>query len=307
MKFAIKIFAVILIVAVTLALIMLGSSAFAASSGHFTCLVAGLDDAAENTDVLSVVDFDFSLDAVKVYQIPRDTYFNFGTAQNKINQLFPAFRSGGASKHRAMRSLTERLEEQLAVKLDGYIAITADAFKGAVAFLGGIYVDAEDEVELLSNDGRVLLHLNIGENLLSADQAFLLARYRSGYARADLDRLDAQKLLINGFYKTVMRKGGYKALASMMLSLDGVTSNISLTKIVRLIGDTPDISGMTVTSVTMPGKALADSNGIWYYCLNRRRTVEQLRNIPTFDEEGFDKNRLFLKSDDKIFSKVYND
>ena len=306
MKNTIKIFAVILVIAVASALLAMGESVFAVSTGRLTCLVAGLDDAAENTDVLSIVDIDFATDTVKVLQIPRDTYFNLGKSQNKINQIFPTLRAEGASKQRAMRTLCEALEENLALEIDGYIGITTQAFKDAVAFLGGIYVDPKNDVELLYNDGRVALRLLKGENHLSPDQALLLARYRSGYARGDLDRLDAQKLLIHGFYKTIIRNGGYKTLAGMLLSLSGVTSNISLSQVVPLIGRIPDISGMTVTATTVPGEAVADARGIWYYSLNRRRAIELLRGCSTFDEEKFDTKRLFLNSEDIKFSNIYN-
>ena len=306
MKNTIKILAVIIVISLTTAVVAIKDSVFAASSGKLTCLVVGFDDAAENTDVLSIVDFDFIADTIKVFQIPRDTYFNFGGFQNKINQIFPSLRATGLSKQRAMRSLCETLKEHLAIDIDGYIGITTQAFKDAIAFFGGIYVDSDRDIELLSDDGDSLLRLLRGENHLSSDQALLLARYRLGYVRGDLDRLDAQKLLIYGFYKTVVRCGGYKMLASMLLFLSGVTTDISLSQVVPLLGRIPDISGMTVTATIIPGEAVADTRGIWYYSLNRRKAIDTLRSCSTFDEEKFDSKRLFFKSDDIKFSNIYN-
>ena len=306
MKSSIKILAVLLVIGAVVAVLAFGDSVFAASPGRMTCLVAGLDDAAENTDVLSVVEFDFAADSIKVIQIPRDTYFNSGRSQNKINQIFSSLRADGASRHRAMKVLAEALTESLGIKIDGYVGITTQAFKDSVAFFGGIYVDSPKKTELLYDDGSTALHLMKGENHLSPDQALLLARYRSGYIRGDLDRLEAQRLLIRGFYKTVVRNGGYKKLAAMLISLSGLTTNVSLTQVVPLIGRVPDISGMTVTVEIMPGEAVADARGIWYYSLNRRGAIDLLCTYSTFDEEKFDTKRLFLNEEDEKFSIIYN-
>ena len=52
----------------------------------YVFLVAGFDEAAENTDVLFTVSYDADKSEARVAQIPRDTYFAFGKVQNKINQ-----------------------------------------------------------------------------------------------------------------------------------------------------------------------------------------------------------------------------
>ena len=306
MQKTVKVFAVILIIAFVSAVLVFGESVFATSPSRLTCLIAGFDDAAENTDVLSVVDFDFSGNIIRVIQIPRDTYFNFGKSQNKINQIFPSLRAEGASKQRALKSLTETVGEALAISIDGYAGITTRALCDAVTSLGGIYVDTEKDMTLYAVDGAPILQLKKGENLLSADQALTLVRYRSGYVRGDLDRLDAQKLFIHGLYKTIVRNGGYKTLAVTLLSLDGITTNISLAQVVPRIGRVPNISGMTVDVNTLAGAAVQNDRGIWYYSLNRRGAIEMLSGFSTFNAEAFDKKRSFLKDDDKNFSNIYN-
>jgi LCP family protein required for cell wall assembly len=306
MQKTVKVFAVIFIIAFVSAILAFGESVFASSPSRLTCLLAGFDDAAENTDVLSIVDFDFSANAINVIQIPRDTYFHFGNAQNKINQVFPTLRAAGKSKHRALRSLTETVGEALTIPIDAYVGITTGALFDAITSLGGVYIDTDKDITLKSQDGKVLLQLNKGENFLSAEQALTLIRYRSGYVRADLDRLDAQKLFIRGLYKTILQNGGYKTLAITLLSLDSVTTNISLAQIVSRMGRTPDISGMTIEINTIKGAAVQDNRGIWYYSLNRRGAIEMLKGFATFETEAFDKKRSFLKADDKNFSNIYN-
>ena len=305
MKNKIKIYLIAATIVLAVSLIVFGCSVFAASPGRITWLIAGFDDAAENTDVLCIVDLDFATGLINVLQIPRDTYFNFGDSQNKINQFFPAIRSKGLTRHSAMHALCDTLEKNLAVSIDGYIGITTQTFTDAVSYLGGLFVESEGDIELLSDGGKPLLSLEKGENHLSPQQALILARYRSGYARGDLERLDAQKLLITGFYKTVVKAGGYGVLANMLLSLDGVVSDISLSQIVPLIGRMPSISDMTVSVNRLPGEAVQDAGGLWYYVINKRGSVDLLRLCAAFDEENFDPDRVFLKKENKKFSDIY--
>ena len=58
------------------------------SDDNYLYLIAGFDDAAENTDVLFTIGYEKSTNTTKIAQIPRDTYVNFGASQNKINQYF---------------------------------------------------------------------------------------------------------------------------------------------------------------------------------------------------------------------------
>ena len=55
-------------------------------------LFFGLDDAAMNTDVICFASFDPENNTIAFVQLPRDTYYNFGGTQNKINQLYPKLR-----------------------------------------------------------------------------------------------------------------------------------------------------------------------------------------------------------------------
>ena len=62
---------------------------------RYVYLVAGFDEVAENTDVLFTVSYDANTNTGYVAQIPRDTYYNFGKSQNKINQIYATLISEG--------------------------------------------------------------------------------------------------------------------------------------------------------------------------------------------------------------------
>ena len=58
------------------------------NDSSYTFLISGIDDAADNTDVILLLDVDLSSSNISVIQIPRDTYFNHSYMQNKINQYY---------------------------------------------------------------------------------------------------------------------------------------------------------------------------------------------------------------------------
>ena len=75
-------------------------------------LVAGMDDAAENTDVLSVININSSDKRLNYIQIPRDTYCNLDVYRNKINHVYSTARASGMTANEAMERLSSECMKQ---------------------------------------------------------------------------------------------------------------------------------------------------------------------------------------------------
>ena len=108
-------------------------------------LCAGLDEAAENTDVLFLLSLDPSAERISVMQIPRDTYFRADTAVDKINGVYAASRCRGESAERALSLLSSLVSETFSVSLSGSVAFTAAALRAAVDAMGGVAVTLPSE------------------------------------------------------------------------------------------------------------------------------------------------------------------
>ena len=88
------------------------NGAYTASSGNgMNFLVVGVDNASENTDVISIVRLDERERRVSFVQIPRDTYCNMGVYQNKINHIYSSARASGENRAEAVLRLRGFLEE----------------------------------------------------------------------------------------------------------------------------------------------------------------------------------------------------
>ena len=281
------------------------SAASASGASTKTYLLVGYDDAAENTDTICIANFNFDKNEINVLQIPRDTYYGFGHSQNKINQFYSYERAKGSAPNSAMRSLASSLSKHLSLKIDGFMGISTDSFEKIISAIGGIYVDAESDFSITDSEGNLLLSLAKGENFITSRQAMILARHRASYKRGDLQRMDAQKMLIKGLYKTLGRGIDYKSLPALISSADGIVTDMSVIQILSLLRLARAEQGMSVSVQTLPGEAVVGKNGISYYVMNRANAARIFNNYFSVSEEHFDAERIFNNPSAEEFSRIY--
>ena len=284
---------------------VLKSKAFDTGKNGMTYLVVGFDDAAENTDVLFILNYRPDKNEIRVIQIPRDSYFDFGSRQNKINQYFAYKRADNLSRKEAIMALRDEISHQFDIEFDGYFGLSTEAFKALIDEIGGVRVYTSHPFEITDASGRTLLSLKVGENILDSKEALLLVRHRRSYATADLGRLDAQKLFISGFIRTLTENVGAADIIRLARRDIGILVDIPIADVIRLITrHFGNIKDATMSFVTLPGRA-AEIDGIGYYILNRKANEKLF--FDTFDSKVFDKNGRFTNSENKIISSIYND
>ncbi len=275
-----------------------------ASDGKYVYLVAGLDDAAQNTDVLFCIGIDTVMGDVYVCQIPRDTYYNFGKSQNKINQIFSSARSEGLDEYASMKRLTSTLGASLGVDFDGYIAVGVSAFGNIVDALGGVELTLSYPMTI-ELDGEEPIYLHAGTNYIDSKAAEGFVRFRKGYVTADLGRMDAQKIFLNAIFHKLSRV----ATLPVLLKLAGILQASSFTdvKLTQLVGILFSGGNTSKASyfVTLPGDAVMSTGGVSYYSLCRDAAAK-IAGKYLFSENEFDREFKFLKWDDEEFAKIYN-
>lgn len=280
----------------------------AVADTQYQYLIAGLDDAAKNTDVLIVVSYDTESNEAAVLQIPRDTYCNFGGNQNKINQLYAHFLRQEGSSESAMQMTSDFIGEIFGISFDGYIAITTKAFRNAVDSIGGVWVNLPEGFTYSSSNKENSFVLSKGENLLDGKKAETFVRHRKSYAMGDLGRIDAQKIFFGGLYTTLTERVGFDKLISLALSLDkGVVTDFSFTEAVAvLIKNFSRLKKSEITYVTVPGKSFCESGGTWYYVLNKK-ACEELFSKKVLVTGRFDPYGWCTDVSDPGIDKIYNE
>ena len=147
------------------------------SKTNYTFLLCGYDEAAHNTDSIIVANYDRDSECVSFLQIPRDTYYNFSSGYNKINQYVPNMVASGETISDAMQSFTDEISKALGIKIDGYAGYTMEAMANIIDDLGGIDVNLPISVSGIDLNGEKVI-LNKGKNHLSGNEAIIFVRYR---------------------------------------------------------------------------------------------------------------------------------
>jgi len=276
-------------------------------SDNHLYLVVGFDDAAENTDVIFTLGYDKSQNLVSVAQIPRDTYYNFGESQNKINQLYSSLRSKGEDSYEAMHKVTEEISYLFGTEFDGFIGITTDTFRKIVDGLGGVDIElSRDMTVYLDGDEPVILKAGI--NTINGEIAERFVRYRKGYAMGDIGRLDAQKMFLNALFAKASSGLTLPSLMSVASAIQSsAVTDMGLSDVVSLIMSSLTQKD-TARSVfaTVPGEAAVSEKGLSYFVLNRKSAAEIAKKY-MFATREFDRDRKCRNSAEQAFMNIYDD
>lgn len=272
------------------------------NDGTYNYLVVGLDEAAENADSIIVASFSPEEERLSVMQIPRDTLCKYNGSFGKINRIFALLRSSGLDGKASMKKFSAVIEDALGLPLDGYLAMSSVTFSKYIDALGGVYITIPEGFprELYP------VELKLGENLLSGDEAIKFVRYREGLPTADLGRMDAQKLFIEGVYRTVTTKLSpsfiFKVLGRGDISpIVKLGINDALNLVFRHFDS---LGASKITIMTLPG--VADTRGgISYYIANKPSSEHALRNYFPRGNVCFDKNGILIDASDPNFTSVY--
>lgn len=229
--------------------------------GVSTILLAGTDAGGARTDTLMLLTLDQPNRSISLVSIPRDTLVNGGYTVPKINSVYGANNGGDEG----MDMVMTRVAECIGFRPDGYILIELDAFVDLIDILGGVEYDVP--VDMFYNDPSQDLYIDLkaGVQTLSGQEAMGLVRFRSGYADADLGRVQVQRAFLSAVMdQAVSLKGVVKSPQLLNVFLDNAYSDLTARNylwIARavLLADKKDIQ-----TATLPGNARTLSGGSYY-------------------------------------------
>lgn len=267
--------------------------------GYYRMLLAGRDRASGLYDVLMLVSVDMSNGGVCVMQIPRDTYLEYtGRAYKKIN--------GAPSSLGGVGELKELLSECMGIGIDSYIQVDLDTFAKGVDALGGVEVELPETFYYNDPAQGLYIHLTKGKHLLCGEEAEQFVRYRSGYVRGDLGRLDAQKIFMSALFEkisTSMSLSGIVKLAAALLP--DIRTDMGIDDIASVASAVMGADPEKVIFVTAPGEdTVSAESGAWYYVLSASAMSELLEKH--FGGGEFDTKGLFLNESNPSSQKIYN-
>lgn len=265
-------------------------------TGVYNILCAGRDNAAWNTDVLMLVSFDTENGTASVVQIPRDTYLDGG----KINALWVKYvaaakrASSDDPEGDAMEQLCSTLENTLCIQIDHWILCGLEAFREAVDALGGITVDVPCDMDYDDPAQNLSIHLSAGEQRLNGTQAEGLVRFRSGYLRGDLGRVEVQKLALTALLRQLREVSLLELPALVTTATKHLRTSLSFSDVLFFAKSAQKLSLSSVTLLTLPGTDCREygTSGAWYYIVSREGTWEVVNRYLNVYETTVDGKRF---------------
>ena len=260
------------------------------SKGIFTppvrtnVLITGVDKAENLTDVIMVASFISTTGEINLVSIPRDTYIDFQgdelKALREVNKRAPSHMKINSvyaySKKSNMDILKSSIENRLGIKIDYYVKVNLDAFKSIVDAVGGIYFDVP-KGGLRYSDPTQNLYINLkeGNQLLDGDAAEGLVRFRKGYARQDLQRVEIQQQFIKEFLSQVLKKETIiNNLGELFLSfVKYVETDFSISDFPKYVNTISKIDTSKMKTATLGGSS-QKIDGLSYYMLDPNSVKE---------------------------------
>lgn len=266
-------------------------------------LLLGRDRVSGLTDVIMLTSIDTDSKTVTVVQIPRDTYARYTDGSyKKLNGAMSAL--GGASE------LCELLSRAMCIDIEGYCVFDLDVLVKVVDAIGGVEIYLPFDMDYDDPYQGLSIHLKAGRQTLDGKAAEQFVRYRSGYVRGDLGRMDAQKLFISAFIKKATETVSPAALVRIIAAVIGdVRTNLGVVDITRLAVTALGVKAENMTMVTMAGSDIrAGRRGAWYYVISKSAAVKVLREFMGADvtSESFDTEGLFRNPLNSDFERIYN-
>ena len=284
-------------------------------------LVMGRDNAGLNTDVIMLLSYDVKNGAISLMQFPRDTYFDVGQGNCKINAALALFynrrRREGLSDDdaykAAMSDMEKSIEDVFRITIDYYAIMNLNGFVNIIDALGGVEMDVPTRMYYKDPAQNLTIDLQPGLQTLTGAQAEQFVRFRKGYVEGDIGRVDAQKLFIGACIAQVKKNFNVSTISTVMDQvMKNVVTDIPLQDMVYYAKSALSVDLSKITMLTLPGIQCRQHNdsGTWYYVAYRDGTVAALNkyfNTYNFDitPEIFDRDDVLYDDNGSYMHSIY--
>ena len=238
-----------------------GESLAGHREGTTAILLAGTDMDGTRTDTMMLLYLDETAGKMGLLSLPRDTYTSMDISVPKLNAVYGV--AGGGKD--GMERLLDYTGECIGYRPDGYILIDLDCFENLVNLMGGVTFDVPVDMTYEDPAQDLFIDLKAGEQKLNGKEAMWVVRYRSGYAAADLQRVQVQRDFIRAAMDQWLTVGNlWKAPAAAALLTANTTTNLSLQELAWIAKAAKSIGTENMQTDTLPGEGAYVGDGSYY-------------------------------------------
>ena len=160
-------------------------------------LIAGVDKDGVRADVIMLLCTDSKENTLNLVSIPRDTRVTVNGKSFKINACL------GRENGEAL--LTEQVRKLTGMPVNSFCKVNFEGLRNIIDILGGVEYDVPIDMDYDDPAQDLHIHLKAGPQRLDGADAEGLLRFRSGYANADLGRIDTQQDFIKQMAKQKLK------------------------------------------------------------------------------------------------------
>ena len=267
-------------------------------SGKKNIVVMGCDirkDDVGRSDTLFVVMLDKSKKNAALLSVPRDTRVKIkGHGWDKINA---AFAYGGQKLTR------ETVQDFLGIKLNNYVVVDFQGFKGLVDAVGGVDINVEKRMYYYDPYDGFEIDLRPGMQHLDGKTAMQYVRYRD--EEGDIGRIRRQQKFLMALYRHIASKNiiaKIPGVSKQIMSM--VKTDLSLKEMVELgnvMRDMVEKDGLKMSMV--PGEPeYIDGISYWIPDIPKmRQKMADMQGVKI--SEKFNENTKKLEQEYKNFAK----
>jgi LCP family protein required for cell wall assembly len=219
-----------------------------------------------------------------------------------------AGRDTEAAREEALRALSDAVSTFLGVPIDCFVGVAIDDFEAMIDRIGGVPMTLEQEISYRDEESGETVRLPRGPRLLDGREAAAFVRYRMGYARGDLGRIDAQKAFISALFQKFGSGLSLRSMFAILSELRGSTvTDLPLSLALRCgLRFIRSCHRTDIRYLTLPGEPCMH-NGVSYYVANRACSEEAITNWIAFSDTSvtFDRNAKLLLPTDAKMCEIY--
>ena len=218
-------------------------------------LIVGVDADGMRADVIMLLNVNTKDKTMNLISIPRDTKVKVDKRTTKINSLM--------GKENGTELITDAVRHITGLPINSFCKVTFEGLRNIFDILGGVDYNVPIDMDYDDPVQDSHIHLKAGEQTLDGAAVEGLLRFRSGYANADLGRIDTQQDFLKEAIKQKLHiKYIFKLPAIMKELNENFSTSLSTLDILTLAIDARRSGGMS--AFTLPGEPKY-SGGVSYF------------------------------------------
>lgn len=244
------------------------------ANNRINILLLATDKGGMLTDTIMFMSFNRKTNQLNIMSVPRDTRVKLGSGFGKINSAY-----GMGEKDKRQEFVIEKVTELIGMPVNYYAVVNPKGFRNVIDILGGVEINVPQRMYYVDPTQDLVIDLQPGLQVLDGDKAEQFCRFRSGYASADLGRIDAQQMFVKELIKqklNIKYIGKIDEIYSEIM--ENIDTNIDLTDVMNFLPMIKAFSSNNVNTYRLPGEAGPIGNASYYFC-DREETDKLINEV----------------------------